>query len=180
MEIIVVTYGKGEIGDRYSVMSFNEKQDALNFCRIINKLELKDDAWIRAQLVNQNTIYPINPPLTFDILLSLDDRATQKMLREVDSSDLAKALKGASVEIKEKIFRNMSKRAAVMIQEDIEYMGRIPLDDITVAKKKIVGILEDLAEREEIIPLPDNELSPPEEHHETNLDDDDDLELDLK
>jgi hypothetical protein len=160
MEIIVVMYGKGKIANRYSVINFKERQDAVTFCRTINKLELKDSAWIHAQIISENVIYPISAPFTFDTLLDLDDKAIQKMLVRIDSIDLSKALKNASAEIKEKIFHNMSKRAVEMLQEDIEYMGPVPLDFSAEAQQKIIDILEHLTETGEIISTPNTMVSP--------------------
>ena len=82
--------------------------------------------------------------LTFDIITKLDDRAVQKMLREVDQQELAKALKGADVEIQEKIFRNMSRRAAIMLKEDMEFMGPVRVADINDSRDKIIKTILNL------------------------------------
>ena len=79
--------------------------------------------------------------LTFDVITRLDDRSIQKMLREVDQMELAKSLKGADEEIQKKIFRNMSKRAANMLQEDMEFMGPVRLADVNEARDKIIKII---------------------------------------
>lgn len=87
----------------------------------------------------------------FEDIVLLDDRSIQKVLRMVDSSDLAKALKHTDPEVQEKIFRNLSKRAAQMLKEDMEYMGPVRLRDVEEAQQKIVNIIRKLEEQGEII-----------------------------
>lgn len=87
----------------------------------------------------------------FEDIILLDDRSIQKVLREVDSKDLALALKTASEEVSSRIYRNMSKRAAEMLREDIEYMGPARLRDIEETQQKIVAIIRRLEETGEII-----------------------------
>lgn len=87
----------------------------------------------------------------FEDIVLLDDRAIQQVLREVDSKDLALALKGASEEVGNKIRRNMSKRAAEMLKEDIEFMGPVRLRDVEDAQQRIVNIIRKLEEAGEII-----------------------------
>ena len=87
----------------------------------------------------------------FEDIVKLDDRAIQKVMREVDSQELAKALKGTSVEIHNRIYKNMSKRAASMLKEDMEYMGPVKLSDVESAQLKIISIIRHLEETGEII-----------------------------
>ncbi|MDH7576766.1 MAG: flagellar motor switch protein FliG [Bacillota bacterium] len=87
----------------------------------------------------------------FEDIVQLDDRAVQLVLREVDSHDLALALKGAGEEVMSKIERNISKRAAQMLKEDIEYMGPVRLRDVEEAQQKIVAIIRKLEEQGQII-----------------------------
>ena len=89
--------------------------------------------------------------ITFDVITKLDDRATQKMLRDVDQQLLAKALKSADTEIQEKIFRNMSKRAANMLQEDMEFMGPVRLADVEEAREQIIKIILRLEDNGDIV-----------------------------
>ena len=74
----------------------------------------------------------------FEDIVMLDDRAIQKLLREVDAQELAKALKGTSTAVQEKIYRNMSTRAATMLKEDIEYMGPVRQSDVLECQGKII------------------------------------------
>ncbi|NMB15736.1 MAG: flagellar motor switch protein FliG [Firmicutes bacterium] len=87
----------------------------------------------------------------FEDIVTLDDRSIQRVLREVDSRELALALKAASEEVAARIYKNMSKRAADMMKEDIEYMGPVRLRDVEEAQQKIVSIIRKLEEAGEII-----------------------------
>jgi flagellar motor switch protein FliG len=87
----------------------------------------------------------------FDDILKLDDRAVQRVLREVDTNDLALALKAADEDIKKKILDNVSERAAEMIQEEIEYMGPKRLSEVEAAQLRIIEVIRSLEEANEII-----------------------------
>ena len=87
----------------------------------------------------------------FEDIVLLDDRSIQKLLREVDQQELAKALKAVDTEVQDKIFRNMSKRAASLLKEDMEFMGPIRLKDVEEAQQKIVNIIRKLEEAGEIV-----------------------------
>ena len=92
-----------------------------------------------------------NLMFVFEDVLLLDDRSMQRVLKEIDTKDLSMALKGASEELQEKFFRNMSSRAAEMIKEDMEYMGPIRLKDVEEVQQRIVDIVRRLEEEGEII-----------------------------
>jgi flagellar motor switch protein FliG len=87
----------------------------------------------------------------FEDIVLLDDRSIQKVLREVDTQDLAKALKGVDAEVQEKIFRNMSKRASSLLKEDMDFMGPVRLRDVEEAQQKIVNIIRKLEESGDIV-----------------------------
>ena len=87
----------------------------------------------------------------FEDIVLLDDRSIQKLLREVDQQELAKALKAVDTEVQDKIFRNMSKRAASLLKEDMEFMGPIRLKDVEESQQKIVNIIRKLEEAGEIV-----------------------------
>jgi len=89
--------------------------------------------------------------IVFEDIVMLDDRSIQKVMREVDSYELAKALKSVDIEVQDKIFRNMSKRAAGMLKEDMEYMGPIRLKDVEEAQMKIISIIQHLEATGEIV-----------------------------
>ncbi len=87
----------------------------------------------------------------FEDILLLDDRAIQRVLRDVDNSDLSVALKGANEEVQTAIFNNLSKRLAVMIKEDMEFMGPVRMKDVEEAQQKIVNIIRRLEDSSEIV-----------------------------
>lgn len=87
----------------------------------------------------------------FEDILTLDDNSIRRVLREVDLKDLALALKAASEEVANRIYRNLSKRAGEMLQEDIEFMGPARLRDVEEAQQRIVQIIRRLDESGEII-----------------------------
>jgi flagellar motor switch protein FliG len=87
----------------------------------------------------------------FEDILTLDNRAIQRFLRDVDNNQLAIALKGATEEVQKVIFANMSKRLTEMIKEDIEFMGPVRLKDVEEAQQKIVNIIRKLEDAGEIV-----------------------------
>ena len=87
----------------------------------------------------------------FEDILGMDDRALQRVLRDVDMKDVALALKGASEALREKFFKNMSKRAAEMLKEDMEYMGPVRVRDVEEAQQKIVNVIRALEDAGEIV-----------------------------
>jgi len=87
----------------------------------------------------------------FEDIMLVNDKGIQSVLKEVDQSDLALALKTASDELKEKVFRNMSDRASSLIKEDMEYMGPVRISDVEAAQQKIVDVVRRLEEAGELI-----------------------------
>ncbi|KHT61525.1 flagellar motor switch protein FliG [Photobacterium gaetbulicola] len=87
----------------------------------------------------------------FDNLAEVDDRGIQTLLRDVPQDLLQKALKGADDMLREKIMRNMSKRAAEMLQDDLEAMGPIRVADVESAQKEILSIARRLADAGELM-----------------------------
>ena len=87
----------------------------------------------------------------FEDILLLDDRAIPRVLRDVENSDLGLALKGANEQVQNAIFNNLSKRLAVMIKEDMEFMGPVRMKDVEEAQQKIVNVIRKLEENQEII-----------------------------
>jgi flagellar motor switch protein FliG len=86
----------------------------------------------------------------FEDLAGIDDRGIQALLREISSESLIVALKGADETMKEKIFKNMSKRAAEMLRDDLEVRGPVKLSEVEGAQKEILGVARRLAESGEI------------------------------
>ena len=120
-----------------------------------------DDFYFLSAIEGENkNLFEVNPLLSMNveyylvnmnILVDIDDRSIQKWLREVETQDLAKALKGTDAEVQEKIFINMSHRAAEMLREDMEFMGPVRKSDVLETQKKLMEILKRLNESGEIV-----------------------------
>ena len=87
----------------------------------------------------------------FENLNDLDDRSIQLLLREIQSDSLILAMKGASPELREKIFKNMSQRAAEMLREDLEARGPVRLSEVEAEQKEILKIVRRLADEGQIV-----------------------------
>jgi flagellar motor switch protein FliG len=93
----------------------------------------------------------------FDNILDIEDRGIQIILREVQSESLIVALKGASQELREKIFKNMSQRAAEMMREDLESKGPVRLSEVEAQQKEILQIVRRLSDEGQIMLGPKGE-----------------------
>ncbi|NQU06785.1 MAG: flagellar motor switch protein FliG [Calditrichaeota bacterium] len=91
-----------------------------------------------------------NLMFVFEDMLKLDDRSIQKVLKEVDNKELSLALKACTDKLREKILGNMSKRAADMILEEIEYMGPVRLKEVEIVQQHIIDVIRRLEEEGEI------------------------------
>ncbi|MDE2586142.1 MAG: flagellar motor switch protein FliG, partial [Betaproteobacteria bacterium] len=87
----------------------------------------------------------------FENLLDLDDRSIQLLLREIQSDSLILAMKGASENLREKIFKNMSQRAAEMLREDLEAKGPVRVSEVETEQKEILKIVRRLADEGQIV-----------------------------
>lgn len=92
-----------------------------------------------------------NLMFVFEDIIRLPDAAIQRILKEVDSKSLALALKATSGELREKIYQNMSDRAANMLKEELEYLGAVKLKDVENAQKEILDAARNLEEAGEIV-----------------------------
>ncbi|MBN4056924.1 flagellar motor switch protein FliG [bacterium AH-315-J21] len=92
-----------------------------------------------------------NMMFVFDDLILLDDRSIQRVLKEVETKDLSIALKAATDEVKAKIFNNVSERVAVMIREEMEFMGPMRLSDVEAAQQRVVESVRRLEEEGQIV-----------------------------
>lgn len=87
----------------------------------------------------------------FEDIIILTDRAVQLVLRQVETHDVALALKTSSEDVENKIYRNMSKRASEMLKEDIEFMGPVRLREVEDAQQRIVNVIRQLEDSGEIV-----------------------------
>jgi flagellar motor switch protein FliG len=83
--------------------------------------------------------------------MDLDDRGIQLLLREVQSETLVVALKGTNAPLREKVFRNMSQRAAEMLRDDLESKGPVRLSEVEAEQREILRIVRRLAEEGQIV-----------------------------
>ncbi|MDD3148136.1 MAG: flagellar motor switch protein FliG [Candidatus Riflebacteria bacterium] len=87
----------------------------------------------------------------FEDVVLIDDRSLQRLFKEIDMKDLSVALKGVTDEVKEKFYKNMSKRAAEMLKEEMAYMGPVRMRDVDQAQQRIVAVVKKLEARGEIV-----------------------------
>ena len=134
--ISTVTGGVGRLAEMLN------QTDEISSELILNELE-EADMEMAAQVKQHMFVFE-------DILL-VDDRGVQKLLRKVETMELAIALKAASEEVKEKIFKNMSERAGEMLQEEIEDMGPVRMKEVTDAQQNITNIIQEMETKGELI-----------------------------
>ncbi len=87
----------------------------------------------------------------FEDIVLIDDKGIQRILRDVDKRDLALALKASDEKIKAKIYKNMSERAASVVKEELEFMGPVKLKEVESAQMRIVDVIKQLEEQDEIV-----------------------------
>ncbi len=109
---------------------------------ILQSLEA-EDADLAAEIKNMMFV--------FDDLILLDDRSIQRLLKEIETKDIAVALKATAEEVKKKILSNVSERVAVMIEEEMEFMGPTRLSDVEAAQTRIVEAVRRLEEEGQVI-----------------------------
>jgi len=121
---------------------------------ILNLVETSAEKSIMETLESENPDLASeikNLMFVFEDIILLDNRSIQRILKEVETKDLAIALKAASEEVKEKIFSNISERVAAMIKEEMEFMGPMRLSDVEAVQQKIVEVIRRLQEEGQII-----------------------------
>ena len=106
--------------------------------------EIEEDDPELAEEIRQNMFI-------FDDIVLVDDRGLQKVLRSVESQELAVALKASTDEVKDKIFRNMSQRAAEILKEEMEVSGAVRIKDVTDAQQKVTKIVQDMERKGELV-----------------------------
>lgn len=153
--IVLTMFGENDSVENVSVSLFDatgsyysKNNNAENYCENINNLELKDNKWVYASVIEDNEKIRMKKPFAidvtnFEIIDTLDDRALQKIFREASTTNIAIALKDVNEETKEKVFRNVSKRIAAIIKEDME-LNNICNEDVIIARKKIIEIIKQL------------------------------------
>jgi len=109
---------------------------------ILNEIE-ENDPDLAAQIKQKMFV--------FEDLVLVDDRGFQKLLRKVETMELAVALKAASEDVKDKVFRNMSERAGTMLQEEMDDLGPVRMKEVSDAQTTITNIIQEMEAKGEII-----------------------------
>jgi len=137
----VITSENTVVGGLTSLVNILNQVDRTTEKNITEGLE-REDAEL-AEKVKQSMF-------VFEDIITLDDVAIQRILREVDTKELCLALKGSSEQVTETIMKNQSKRAAATLKEDMEFLGPVRLVDVEKAQQKIVALIRRLEEAGEI------------------------------
>lgn len=142
---------------KLSVVITNQEQNSGGIKSLVNILNRVDRSTEKTILEELETNDPELADeirklmFVFEDIVKLHDAAIQRVLREVDQKDLAKAMRGSNEDVRNRIFKNMSKRAADMLKEEIQFMGPVRLRDVEDAQQRIVQIIRRLDESGEII-----------------------------
>jgi len=140
---MVEEVGGRAVGGAQSVAEILNQMERTHEANILKRLEEFDEE----ELAEEIRRYLF----TFEDLLNIEDRGIMTLLKEVNTQDLALALKAASEELKNKFFKNMSSRAAEMLQEELEIMGPVRLRDVEAAQQKIIQIAKRLEAEGQIV-----------------------------
>jgi flagellar motor switch protein FliG len=131
-----------EVGGMEVVAQIMKRLDRTMERNILNTLD-RDNPQVAQQVKNLMFL--------FEDLRRIDDRGIQRVLKEVDTKELALALKAASEELKEQIFRNMSERAVEMLKEELDLMGPVKLKTVEEAQRHIIDTVRQLEEQGEVV-----------------------------
>jgi flagellar motor switch protein FliG len=138
----VVSQDFTQAGGIPSVVGILNLVDRATEKRILEELE-RQDAELAEEIRKRMFI--------FEDIVTLTDMAIQRVIREVDSKDLALALKGVNDDVSARVFKNISQRGAEMLKEDLSYMGPVRLREVEDAQQRIVSIIRRLDESGEIV-----------------------------
>jgi flagellar motor switch protein FliG len=131
-DLLNVARGGAEVGGLKKVAEILNHADKAVEAEIMNGIQ-KEDPALAAGI--QQLMF------VFDDIVTLDDKAVQEILREIDVKMLAKALRGAGEEVQEKIFKNMSQRAVQVLQEDMEALGPTRLSEVEESQMEIIKVI---------------------------------------
>ena len=153
----VIKEVEGVLEKKLSMIVPNHEQQAGGIKTLVNILNRVDRSTEKTILEELETNDPELADeirklmFVFEDIIKLHDVAIQRVLREVDQKDLAKAMRGSNEEVAARIYKNMSKRAADMLREEIQFMGPVRLRDVEEAQQRIVQVIRRLDEAGEII-----------------------------
>jgi flagellar motor switch protein FliG len=140
--------------DSTSGMKASEAGGARAVADMLNYLATEDESVLSQGIVEQDEALGQEIKdlmFVFDNLKDINDRGMQALLREVSSDSLVVALKGADDSVKDKIFSNMSKRAAEMLRDDLETKGPVKLSEVQDAQKEILMVAQRMAESGDLV-----------------------------
>ena len=132
-----VNASRGKYGGRKQVAEILNETERETWQEILDEMREIDD-----EVANEVN----NLMFIFEDIVLLNDKYIQEILKEIDGKELTLGLKGATEEIQEKVLGNMSKRAAMGIKEDMEYMGPVRLSEVEEAQQRIVEVVRSLEE----------------------------------
>ena len=138
----------------YIVQDFSSTGGVKTLVDVINRVDRQTEKKILDYLdeIDEALAEEIrNLMFVFEDVIKLDDRTIQRIMQEVDMKDLPIALKTASDELRERIFKNLSDRAVQTLQEEMEYMGPVRVKQVEEVQQKIVYIIRNLEEAGEIV-----------------------------
>ncbi|PJA95551.1 MAG: flagellar motor switch protein FliG, partial [Ignavibacteriales bacterium CG_4_9_14_3_um_filter_34_10] len=121
--------------------------------QILNRVKVSYSKEILSEMSNidQDIAMEIKRQMfLFEDLINLQDKDLQKLLREIDRKDLTLSLKITDDKLKDKIFSNMSERAAELLKEELEYMGMVKLKEVEAAQARIIDVVKSLEESGEL------------------------------
>ncbi|MFO7707981.1 MAG: flagellar motor switch protein FliG [Desulfobacterales bacterium] len=150
-----------EVNAVFTEILKNKKSSVASVCGGVDRLAeiLNQTDEISSELI-LNEIEEANPELAaqvkqkmfvFEDLVQVDDRGFQKLLRRVETKELAVALKAASEEVKQKVYRNMSERAAEMLREEMDTLGPVRMKEVSDAQQAITAIIQEMDSKGELI-----------------------------
>jgi flagellar motor switch protein FliG len=150
-----------EVNEIFRDILKNKQTAATSFSGGVDRLaEILNQAdEISSELI-LNEIEEVNPEMAADIkqkmfvfedLVLVDDRGFQKLLRRVETKELAFALKAASEEVKQKVYRNMSERASEMLREEMETLGPVRMKEVSDAQQNITAIIQEMEAKGDLI-----------------------------
>lgn len=138
---LTMSQSVGKIGGTKSLATILNRTNVSLSKEILNEIE-KTDEEIATEIKRLMFL--------FDDIIHIQDKDLQKILREIDRKDLVLALKIAEESLKEKIFGNMSERAANLLKEELQYMGMVKLKEVEAAQARIIDIVKEMEENGEI------------------------------
>ncbi len=146
-----------KVVDELAGFSMNQTMSKIGGTKSLAKILNRTSVSISKEVLNQisdmdeEVAYEIKRLMfLFDDIIHIQDKDIQRILREVDRKDLALSLKVADDNLKNKIFGNMSERAADLLKEELQYMGPVKLKEVEAAQAKIVDVVKQLEENQEI------------------------------